>query len=91
MLKGGILMLPSSLQAVLEKAADRLKDQPHLLETFQNAFVSTIDTTWKQLPDGESFVITGDIPAMWLRDSSAQVRHYLPFVKEDEELRKLIH
>lgn len=90
MLKGGILMLPSSLQAVLEKAADRLKDQPHLLETFQNAFVSTIDTTWKQLPDGESFVITGDIPAMWLRDSSAQVRHYLPFVKEDEELRKLI-
>ena len=40
--------------------------------------------------DDESFIITGDIPDMWLRDSSAQVNHYLPFVAQDQELSDLI-
>jgi hypothetical protein len=35
-------------------------------------------------------VVTGDIPAMWLRDSSAQVWPYLPFLTADPELAKLI-
>lgn len=60
---------------------------------FENCFPNTLDTTvnFKEIegkPD--TFVITGDIHAMWLRDSSAQVWPYLPFVKQDEPLRKLI-
>jgi len=27
---------------------------------------------------------------MWLRDSSAQVNHYMPMIKEDLEVRKII-
>ena len=42
------------------------------------------------LPGGETFVITGDIPAMWLRDSSAQVKNYLPFAAKDEQVRSLL-
>ncbi|MBR6790289.1 MAG: glycoside hydrolase family 125 protein [Oscillospiraceae bacterium] len=83
-------MLTPSLQAVLDRADKVFAGQPKLLRTFKNAFVSTIDTTVRRLDDGDSFVITGDIPAMWLRDSSAQVRHYLPFVKEDTELAAII-
>ena len=37
-------------------------------------FLNTMETTVKQLEDGSYFVITGDIPAMWLRDSAAQDR-----------------
>ncbi len=60
---------------------------------FENCFPNTLDTTVKyQVLDGrpDTFVITGDINAMWLRDSSAQVWPYLPLIKEDEKLKKLI-
>lgn len=36
------------------------------------------------------FVITGDIPAMWLRDSVAQVRPYLHLAKHDDQFARLI-
>ncbi len=38
----------------------------------------------------DTFVITGDIDAMWLRDSSAQVWPYLPLMKEDKNLQELV-
>lgn len=59
-----------------------------LRETFYNCFINTIETT-VEYDKGESFVITGDIPAMWLRDSTSQVEHYLPFIKNSEILRNL--
>ncbi|HHW25178.1 MAG TPA: glycoside hydrolase family 125 protein [Bacillota bacterium] len=83
-------MLTPSLKQVLADAEIKLSGKPKLLENFKNCFVSTIETTVKRLPDGDTFVITGDIPAMWLRDSSAQVKHYLPFTKDDPELQAII-
>lgn len=53
----------------------------HLIRTFSNCFFDTWKNCIKYVDD-EVFLITGDIPAMWLRDSSAQVLHYLPFAKE---------
>src|SRR5262249_54966507 len=38
----------------------------------------------------DTFVLTGDIEAMWLRDSTAQVWPYLPSVAEDAGLDRLI-
>ena len=60
---------------------------------FENCFPNTLDTTVdfeiiKGKPD--TFVITGDIDAMWLRDSSAQVWPYLPLMKADKNLQELI-
>lgn len=60
---------------------------------FENCFPNTLDTTvdfgtMNGRPD--TYVITGDIDAMWLRDSSAQVWPYLPLLKEDADLQHLI-
>ncbi len=60
---------------------------------FGNCFPNTLDTTVDfEMTDGrpDTYVITGDIDAMWLRDSSAQVWPYLPLCKEDENLKQLI-
>ncbi len=60
---------------------------------FENCFPNTLDTTVDfEVKDGrpDTFVITGDIDAMWLRDSSAQVWPYLPLTKDDDALRQLI-
>ncbi len=66
---------------------------PELAQLFFNCFPNTLDTTvepgtFEGKPD--TVVITGDIPAMWQRDSSAQVWPYLPLAKKDERLRSLI-
>ncbi len=60
---------------------------------FENCFPNTLDTTVTYSEkNGEPFtyVITGDIDAMWLRDSSAQVWPYLPLANKDEALKKLL-
>lgn len=60
---------------------------------FENCYPNTLDTTVETgTRDGkaDSFVITGDIKALWLRDSCAQVTPYLPLVREDKELQNLI-
>lgn len=60
---------------------------------FGNCFPNTLDTTVDfEVVAGrpDTYVITGDIDAMWLRDSSAQVWPYLPLMPEDPQLQQLI-
>ena len=60
---------------------------------FENCYPNTIDTTVDyEIIDGkpDTFIITGDINAMWLRDSTAQVWPYLPLVKKDVKIKNLI-
>lgn len=84
------MTLPKSVVALLEEAETKLAAFPKLLRMFKNCYPNTLETTTKVLDDQSVFVITGDIPAMWLRDSSAQVKHYLPLAAEDEQLQVLL-
>ncbi len=82
----------SAVEAVIEKTKPRIKDEK-LRWMFENCFPNTLDTTVhysKRDGKPDTFVITGDIDAMWLRDSSAQVWPYLPLMKDDQELQQLI-
>ncbi len=65
---------------------------PKLAWMFENCYPNTLDTTVEVgTLDGkpDTFVITGDIDAMWLRDSSAQVHPYLALARGDASLRRL--
>ncbi|KAJ4397207.1 hypothetical protein N0V93_001431 [Gnomoniopsis smithogilvyi] len=79
-----------AVDAYIEKMETKIKD-PDLYRLFQNSFPNTLDTMVKwhgfaQDADGNatteelSYIITGDIDAMWLRDSASQLYSYLPFL-----------
>lgn len=80
-------MVNTMLNEILKKeiiaVKDALKRIEGLDDMFEQCFLSTVETTLKKL-DGEYFVITGDIPAMWLRDSTCQIMHYLRFLQHEE-------
>ncbi len=61
---------------------------------FTNCFPNTLDTTvhFRRDKDGnpDTFVYTGDIHAMWLRDSGAQVWPYVQLANKDPELKEMI-
>ena len=82
--------LPKSMEQLLSKVREVFKEDPQIAETFERCYTNTLDTTVKRLEDGSTYVITGDIPAMWLRDSVAQIRPYLMLAKEDQEIGDLI-
>ena len=59
-------------------------------ENFNTCFANTLTTTVRRHDDGTTFLLTGDIPAMWLRDSSAQFRPYLVIAQDDPDMADLI-
>lgn len=63
---------------------------PKLAEMYKKCYVNTIETAVFPLDDGSVFVLTGDIPAMWLRDSTPEVSHYIPLAREHKEIADLI-
>ena len=84
-----------SAKAVEEKikaVKAKIKD-PKLAWMFENCYPNTLDTTCEfKMVNGkpDTFVITGDIHAMWLRDSSAQVYPYVVLAKKDKELQQML-
>lgn len=80
----------TALEALSDRIRERTAERPRLALIFRNALSNTLKTTVKRMPDGTTFVITGDIPAMWLRDSAAQVRPFLALAADSPELADMI-
>ena len=81
-----------AVEAAIQQVKSKIPDVP-LATIFENCFPNTLDTTvFPGTYDGkpDTFVVTGDIDAMWLRDSSAQVMPYLGLAKQDPRLRELL-
>ena len=81
-----------AVEAAISEFQSKVKNK-ELGWLFENCFPNTLDTTVdfemvNNKPD--TYVITGDIDAMWMRDSTAQVWPYLALVKKDKELQQLI-
>ena len=62
-------------------------------DLFERCFSNTLSTTVsfeESAGRADTFVITGDIEAMWLRDSTAQVWCYLALAAEDAQIKKML-
>lgn len=59
-------------------------------ETFSLTYADTLKHALVEDGDDQIFVLTGDIPAMWQRDSTAQLRPYLVPAQKDPELADVI-
>ncbi|MBO7281228.1 MAG: glycoside hydrolase family 125 protein [Bacteroidaceae bacterium] len=81
--------ISQAVEKKIVETAAALKNKK-LAWMFANCFPNTLDTTVYPNGEGDTFVYTGDIAAMWLRDSGAQVWTYMRFINEDDELRKMI-
>jgi meiotically up-regulated gene 157 (Mug157) protein len=84
------------IERVIAETCAKIGDA-ELAWLFTNCFPNTLDTTVTFVPgadaaDGRSdtFIITGDIDAMWLRDSTNQVWPYVPFARECGRLREML-
>jgi len=83
--------IPTSVQNLMNEIKEKCGEKNAVwAKIFESCFANTLLTTIKKQPDGTTYVLTGDIPAMWLRDSVAQVRPYLVLAREDQDLSNMI-
>lgn len=88
------LFFSETIERKIREVKKKLREAPYLAWMFENCFPNTLDTTvhYSVTDEGEddTFVYTGDIHAMWLRDSGAQVWPYVRFAKSDEKIRRMV-
>ena len=76
------------LYEFIERIVRELSDSTEK-EMFRKCYLNTLETT-VEYDEGDAFIKTGDIPAMWLRDSSVQVSHYVRLAGIDPDVKAFI-
>ena len=87
------LFISMAVEKKIKEVQQLLSGNPRLAWMFANCFPNTLESTVHyRVIDGEddTFVYTGDIPAMWLRDSGAQVWPYVQLANDDPRLKKML-
>ena len=88
------LFVSEAVEAKIREVQGLLTN-PRLAWMFSNCFPNTLDTTVHYTEDDgtgepDTFIYTGDIHAMWLRDSGAQVWPYIQLANQDEHLKSML-
>lgn len=89
------LFKSTAAEALITQMTEKMAD-PDMARLFENCFPNTLDTTvrWHlnaaKVEDKQSFIVTGDINAQWLRDSTNQLSQYQLLVPKDDALKNLI-
>ena len=80
-----------AIDRMIERVEARFKgEDPYIAEVFRACLENTLQTTIHFDEAGRVFVATGDIPAMWLRDSSSQFMPFLRFAAEEGDIREIL-
>ena len=80
-----------AIDRMIERIRKRFTgEDARIAQVFENCIGDTLSTTVKRMEDGSVYVITGDIPAMWLRDSACQLMPYVRFAGEEPEILDML-
>lgn len=86
------LFVSDVIEQTIEEIGSDIKDED-IRRMFIQCFPNTLDTTVYYTEDEnnnpDTFIVTGDIPAMWLRDSVNQIWPYLNFINDDINLKNM--
>lgn len=83
-----IELAKKDLDIYIDAISPKIREE-HLV-SFINCFKNTLYTTIEYNEEQEiTEILTGDIPAMWNRDSAVQIRPFLTIVEESESMKKL--
>ena len=88
--KGRIISGEYALIAEAEKKVRAYFPDSRVPEIFHNCIADTLKKTIEVTEKGDVYVITGDIPAMWLRDSACQLHLFTEFARQEPELQWII-
>lgn len=85
------MKIPNCVNERMNKYCEKIeKHSPKLAQLYRNCYPNTLETATVPMEDGSVFVLTGDIPAMWLRDSTAEVSHYIPLAADNDDIKDII-
>lgn len=82
--------IPEAINEMIESITKIYGTDSKVSKIFEAGIKNTYQTTILKLEEDKTFVITGDIPAMWLRDSSAQLKPFLRIVNKSNEVKDTI-